>query len=112
MTDTTSSDLTRFQFDILAALAQCGGSDYGLGIKSHLQETGRYEHINHGRLYPNLDELVDRGLIQRGEIDRRTNSYTITDAGLAVIRNEYNRLGNAIASRETSERTGGVVRDE
>lgn len=76
-------DLTAFQRDVLYVLA---GLDepYGLEIKSELE--GYYEGgINHGRLYPNLDDLVDRGLVEKGEIDRRTNSYELTEAGRAAV---------------------------
>jgi DNA-binding PadR family transcriptional regulator len=76
-------DLTAFQRDILYVLA--GSEDaYGLAIKQELE--GYYEgDVNHGRLYPNLDDLVERGYVEKGQIDRRTNSYNLTDAGEAVI---------------------------
>lgn len=73
-------DLTKFQYDLLAVLAKSGDEAYGLGIKRRLSE--RYdEEINHGRLYPNLDELVEEGLVEKGTIDKRTNSYDVTDEG-------------------------------
>ena len=34
-----------------------------------------------GRLYPNLDTLVEKGLVEKGEKDRRTNVYTVTKCG-------------------------------
>jgi PadR family transcriptional regulator PadR len=37
--------------------------------------------IHHGRLYPNLDTLVDKGLIEKDQIDRRTNSYEVIQRG-------------------------------
>ncbi|MFB6199187.1 MAG: helix-turn-helix transcriptional regulator, partial [Halobacteriaceae archaeon] len=53
--------------------------------------------INHGRLYPNLDALVDKGLVSKGEIDKRTNSYSITSRGKQEIESrrewEAERLG-------------------
>ncbi|MFB6138725.1 MAG: PadR family transcriptional regulator [Halobacteriaceae archaeon] len=72
-------DLTGFQRDILYVLA---GLDepHGLAVKAEL-ETGYDEPINHGRLYPNLDTLVEKGLVKKGQIDRRTNSYTLTSRG-------------------------------
>jgi DNA-binding PadR family transcriptional regulator len=51
--------------------------------------------IHHGRLYPNLDTLVDKGLVEKGEKDRRTNVYTLTRRGRREIQdrraweNEY-----------------------
>lgn len=76
-------DLTGFQRDVLYVAA---GKDEpnGLTIKDALDEYYESE-IHHGRLYPNLDELVDKGLIEKGQIDRRTNSYEVTQRGRREI---------------------------
>jgi len=63
-----------------------------LAYKTELD--GYYEtEIRHGRLYPNLDTLVGRGLLEKGEIDRRTNFYALTDEGRDVLerRREWER---------------------
>ncbi|WP_222914023.1 PadR family transcriptional regulator [Natrinema sp. SYSU A 869] len=72
-------DLTGFQRDLLYTIA---GQDepHGLAIKEELEDYYEKE-IHHGRLYPNLDEIVDKGLVEKGELDRRTNYYTITARG-------------------------------
>lgn len=72
-------DLTGFQRDLLVVIA--GLEDpHGLAIKEELEKY--YESdVNHGRLYPNLDELVEKGLVKKGEKDRRTNSYHLTQRG-------------------------------
>ncbi|MFC6974149.1 PadR family transcriptional regulator [Halomicroarcula sp. GCM10025709] len=72
-------DLTGFQRDLLYVIA---GLDepHGLAIKEEL-ETYYEGEVNHGRLYPNLDTLVEKGLIEKGELDRRTNFYTLTKRG-------------------------------
>jgi DNA-binding PadR family transcriptional regulator len=72
-------DLTGFQRDLLYITA---GMDepHGLAIKEELEEYYGTE-IQHGRLYPNLDTLVEKGLVEKGEIDKRTNSYTVTNRG-------------------------------
>jgi DNA-binding PadR family transcriptional regulator len=72
-------DLTGFQRDILYVLAGLE-SPKGLAIKDELD---RYysSDINHGRLYPNLDALVEKGLVEKGRIDDRTNSYSLTGRG-------------------------------
>ncbi|SEW30223.1 PadR family transcriptional regulator [Natrinema salifodinae] len=72
-------DLTGFQRDLLYVIA---GQDqpHGLAIKEELE--GYYEkEIHHGRLYPNLDEVVNKGLVEKGELDQRTNYYSITARG-------------------------------
>ncbi|MFB6218852.1 MAG: PadR family transcriptional regulator [Halobacteriaceae archaeon] len=72
-------DLTGFQRDVLYVIA---GLDepHGLAIKEELDDYYESE-INHGRLYPNLDTLVEKGLVEKGAIDDRTNSYALTARG-------------------------------
>ncbi|QZP39253.1 helix-turn-helix transcriptional regulator [Halobaculum magnesiiphilum] len=68
--------LTAFQRDILYVITGIE-EPYGLAIKDELD--GYYEtEINHGRLYPNLDALVEQGLVEKGKLDDRTNRYTLT----------------------------------
>jgi len=72
-------DLTGFQRDLLYVIA--GLDDpHGLAIKEELEDYYEKE-IHHGRLYPNLDTLVDKGLVEKGEKDRRTNIYSETRRG-------------------------------
>jgi PadR family transcriptional regulator, regulatory protein PadR len=72
-------DLTGFQRDLFYVIA---GLDepHGLAIKDELENYYEKE-VHHGRLYPNLDTLVDKGLVEKGTIDRRTNVYSITQRG-------------------------------
>ena len=72
-------ELTEFHYDILFQLAE--GRDYGLGLKQKLQQYYG-EEINHGKLYPNLDDLAAVGLIKKGKVDNRTNDYSVTEAGV------------------------------
>lgn len=76
-------DLTGFQRDLLYVTA---GLDepYGLAIADEL---GSYyeKDIQHGRLYPNLDTLVEKGLIEKGQRDKRTNYYSVTQRGRREI---------------------------
>ena len=76
-------ELTGFQRDLLYCIA---GMDepYGLGIKAELQEYGDTE-INHGRLYPNLDTLVDKGYLEKHSLDDRTNEYELTKEGRELL---------------------------
>jgi DNA-binding PadR family transcriptional regulator len=77
-------DLTGFQRDLLCVISGLG-EPKGLAIKEELGEYYEGE-INHGRLYPNLDTLVEKGLVSKGEIDKRTNSYGLTRRGEREIR--------------------------
>lgn len=76
-------DLTGFQRDLLYVIAgqeQPSGQD----VKEEVEQY--YEaDINHGRLYPNLDTVVNKELVEKGELDRRTNYYDITDEGLEML---------------------------
>jgi DNA-binding PadR family transcriptional regulator len=76
-------DLTGFQRDMMYLIA---GLDepHGLAIKDEL-ETYYESEIHHGRLYPNLDELVQKGLVKKGKKDRRTNVYRLTDRGIREL---------------------------
>lgn len=72
-------DLTGFQRDLLIVIS---GLDepHGLAVKEELEDYYEGE-VNHGRLYPNLDTLVEKGLVEKGTLDRRTNVYRLTKRG-------------------------------
>lgn len=73
------NELTGFQRDLLYTIA--GLDDpHGLALKVELEQYYGTT-VHHGRLYPNLDILINKGLVEKGEIDRRTNFYTLTDRG-------------------------------
>ena len=71
-------ELSAFQQTILAILSE--EARYGLAIKREL-ETYYDSEVNHGRLYPNLDDLVTMGLVEKSELDKRTNEYALTEDG-------------------------------
>ena len=75
-------DLTAFQQAILVVLAE--SPRYGLAIKREL-ESYYGEEVNHGRLYPNLDDLVSMDLVEKSQLDKRTNEYRLSDRGLAAV---------------------------
>ena len=57
-------DFTGFQRDLLYAIA--GQEElHGFAIKTELEDYYETE-THHGRLYPNLDDLVDKGLVEKG----------------------------------------------
>ena len=86
--ETDSPELTAFQWNVILEIAghyqQKGFYPYGLAIKRRLKDFYGTE-INHGRLYPNLDQLVERGLVEKHERDRRTNEYALTPDAWALI---------------------------
>jgi len=80
-------DLTAFQHNILVILSE--EPMYGLAIKRQLEEYYETE-VNHGRLYPNLDSLVDMGLVEKSELDKRTNQYELTEDGHEAVLTRMN----------------------
>ena len=76
-------DLTGFQRDLLYVIA---GADQpsGQDVKDEV-ETYYNSEINHGRLYPNLDTLVNKDHVEKGQLDRRTNYYELSDQGRQAI---------------------------
>ena len=75
-------DLTAFQQNILVILSE--EAMYGLAIKRELESYYDAE-VNHGRLYPNLDDLVEMGLVEKSELDKRTNQYALTEEGRMAV---------------------------
>jgi DNA-binding PadR family transcriptional regulator len=75
-------ELTAFQQNILTILAE--EPRYGLAIKRELESYYDSE-VNHGRLYPNLDDLVEMNLVEKSELDKRTNQYSLTDEGYQAV---------------------------
>lgn len=86
-------DLTKFQTRALAVVAS-GDGMHGLAIKEELEDYYESE-VNHGRLYPNLDDLVEQGLVEKSELDGRTNEYAITADGQSFLESELDWLTNA-----------------
>jgi len=76
-------ELTGFQRDILYCIAELD-EPYGLGIKRAL-ESYMEKEVNHGRLYPNLDTLVNKGYLAKSSIDDRTNNYQLTAEGKELL---------------------------
>ena len=75
-------ELTAFQQNILTILAE--EARYGLAVKRELESYYQSE-VNHGRLYPNLDDLVEMGLVDKSELDKRTNQYALTEEGYQAL---------------------------
>jgi len=76
-------DLTGFQRDLLYVISGANQPS-GQDVKDEIEQYYSSE-INHGRLYPNLDTVVNKDLVEKGQLDRRTNYYAITDEGEQAI---------------------------
>ena len=103
--DNEARDLTAFQKNILIVLSN--GPRYGLAIKRELESYYGTE-VNHGRLYPNLDDLVTAGLVEKSKRDKRTNEYQLTADGRHLLRErvqwELGKLGQTLQEiREAAE---------
>ena len=77
--------LTGFQRDLLYVIA---GMDRPSG-QEILDDINGYvdQPVTHGRLYPNLDTLVEKELVEKGQLDRRTNYYALTAKGRRELEN-------------------------
>ena len=102
-------ELTAFQRNILTVLAE--QPRYGLAIKREL-ESYYGEEVNHGRLYPNLDDLVSKGFVEKSELDKRTNEYALTDDGIdAVLDGLEWSLQKFVVDADRAETITGIVDD-
>jgi DNA-binding PadR family transcriptional regulator len=77
--------LTGFQRDLLVVTARVGPCK-GLEIKEMVNRSG-YDGVTHGRLYPNLDILDNKGLLEKSwrEPDKRSNTYELTAEGTDAL---------------------------
>jgi len=82
MVQTKSFDLTGFQRDLLYVIA---GSDLPSGQTIQQKLETHIDNVNHGRLYPNLDALVEYGLVEKGSQNNRTNYYAVTQSGEQLL---------------------------
>jgi DNA-binding PadR family transcriptional regulator len=98
-------DLTAFQQNILVILAE--EPMYGLAIKRHLEDYYGTE-VNHGRLYPNLDDLVEMDLVEKSELDKRTNQYELTEEGHEAV---LDRFAWMLGKFVTDDTRAGEVRE-
>jgi len=79
-------ELTAFQFDLLASIGNQGDRS-GKATQRDVEATVEmYDgNLNHGRLYPNLNDLAERGYIDKSKYDDRSNCYSLTDEGRDVL---------------------------
>ena len=95
--ETTWYDLLGFQRDLLLVAAEVDGEELpkGLALKERLE--ARYSGpINHGRLYSNLSDLEDEGLIESERFDGRTNAYRVTDRARELLAGRRDAIDAAL----------------
>ncbi|WP_458210331.1 PadR family transcriptional regulator [Haladaptatus sp. NG-SE-30] len=85
------TDLTAFQTYLLCLIYRFETVE-GVTLQNALEDLYP-EDINHGRLYPSLDRMVESGLIskQTKESDKRRKEYSLTGRGEWVAE-EYLRF--------------------
>jgi len=81
-------EITGFRRDILYTLLgtdEPSGAEINEMLEDHYSGT-----VYHGRLYDNLDTLIERDFVVKSQIDGRTNSYKLTDKGERAILDHHN----------------------
>jgi len=85
-------DLTAFQRDLLTVVASIkrpNGQDVQAELAKYYSEKP-----DSGRLYPNLDELVERGLVEKEDVSRIANAYVISDEGKEALASDLEWRGD------------------
>lgn len=94
--DVDWTSLSGFQRDLLLSIKwieEQEGAPSGSKVKTDLSD--RYgSNINHGRLYQNLDELVETGLVEKSFYDGRTNAYRLSDDGHRLLHDAVHTLAD------------------
>ncbi|AKU09529.1 PadR family transcription regulator (plasmid) [Haloferax gibbonsii] len=76
-------ELTAIQRDLLFVVRGMSDSS-GQTIKTELEKTQGRDLLT-GRVYTNLNELVDKDLVHKGSKNGRTNEYSLTDEGREAV---------------------------
>jgi len=85
-------DLNAFQRDLVVEIYQMDQPS-GQAISGRLEAEHGVD-VTHTRLYTNLDDLVDLGLLDKGEQDQRTNYYQITNDGQILVEDTARYFGS------------------
>ena len=96
-------EFSGFRRDILLVLA-FGEPTNGRGLLEDLSSF-RDEDVNEGRLYPNLNALVDAGLVEKRENlhDDRSHEFRLDDRGCQCLREHAQRLSGAVNAIDESK---------
>lgn len=71
------------------------GPQYGLALRDDLEDSTDMK-IYGGKLYPNLDDLCEMGLVEKNELDKRTNEYAITTEGERLLQSVHTWLSDCL----------------
>jgi DNA-binding PadR family transcriptional regulator len=96
---TVWGNLTGFKRDLLRTLAALDAPN-GLELEAELKAA--YPNITHARVYQNLDQLADQGLITKRSVDDRQNAYSLTDDGETQLEAAAERYTDALQDGEGS----------
>ena len=104
-------ELTGFQRDLLKTALRLAHENRHVSGQDIIREIERNREakISYGRLYPNLDSLVEAGLLSKGSADQRTNDYQPTQLARESARREL-QSWMAIFEREEIVTDGGAER--
>ena len=104
-------ELTGFQRDLLKTALRLAHENRHVSGQDIIREIERNREakISYGRLYPNLDSLVEAGLLSKGSADQRTNDYQPTQLARESARREL-QSWMAIFEREQIVTDGGAER--
>jgi DNA-binding PadR family transcriptional regulator len=97
---TSLDDLTGFKRDILVVLAE--RPRIGMEIL-HALEEWYDEPVHHGRLYPNISDLVEAGLVYKRPADNRADICFLTEAGTALLEEYRTHLSEALDTEAAME---------
>jgi len=100
-------DLTGFQRDFLYCIAALDAPT-GAGVKQEFEKHVEND-INHGRLYPNLDELADEELISKTSKNDRANICQLTESGIDLIRDRRQWENSQLADFDIELETAGTA---
>jgi hypothetical protein len=99
--------LSGFQRDCLEAIAALderpGHPPTGVRLIEALGESYDAD-VNRSRVYQNLDRLVADDLVVKGDIDRRTNGYSLTPTGRRVLDAGASALADAVGGHDDDRR--------
>jgi DNA-binding PadR family transcriptional regulator len=97
-------ELSDFRRDILLTLARAGAT-HGAGLVDDLSAL-RDEEIHDGRLYPNLNALVDADLVEKreNEHDERSHEFVLSERGRHSVREHAQRVTGAVESLDRGGR--------